>query len=272
MKTYGMVLSGCLFAITACGESGGVPAGAMTPTAAAGGTGAAGAAASAGTSGSNGTAGSTSAGSGGKPSGGSGGAGGGPAPVTAVAKIAALASAPSGAAGSSGSGGSSGSAGAGGAAAGGGISGTATFTKVNILIDIDGCMDGKNYPVHIHEGMSCDNAMTQGGHWGAMTAAAGSGGSSGGSSGGAGHSAGSGGSSAGSGGAAGGMMLMLRGEGIPDIMCKGSSGTTSVTRSTPDARIAWTIGGDPTTDVVGHVVVVHNAAGDRVACGKIVMQ
>jgi hypothetical protein len=230
--------------------------------------------------GSTGTAGSTtaSAGSGGK-AGGTGGGGGGPAPVTAIAHIMPLASATTGSAGSGGSG-------AGGSAAAGGITGTALFTKVTtgvqLKIDIDGCTDGAMYLEHIHEGMSCDNAMTQGGHWGAVTAAAGSGGSSaagsGGSSAGAGgHSAGAGGTSGGAGGsggaAAGGPApLMLRGEGINPIVCMGTMGSTALTRSTPDVRITWSIGGDPMTDVVGHVIVVHNANGDRIACGKIMMQ
>jgi hypothetical protein len=205
----------------------------------------------------------------------------------AIAHLMPLASASTGSAGAGGSSGgaggsagaASGSAGSGGsAAAGGGITGTALFTKVNIgvqaKIDIDGCTDGKTYPVHIHEGMSCENTMTQGGHWGAMMAAAGSGGSSAAGSGG--QSAGAGGSAggaSGSGGSAGGApMMMVRGEGIPDIMCKGTTGSTALTRSTPDARIAWTIGGDPMTDVVGHVVVVHDSTGKRIACGKIVME
>jgi hypothetical protein len=30
---------------------------------------------------------------------------------------------------------------------------------------LTGCVSGKNYPIHIHSGMSCTDAMSQGGHW-----------------------------------------------------------------------------------------------------------
>jgi hypothetical protein len=176
--------------------------------------------------------------------------------------------------------------------------GTATFTKsrigVDLVIDVTGCEDGKSYPVHIHEGTSCDSVATQMGHWGAAPAPvpeplAGAGGSSsagaGGSSAGAGaaghdasHAAGSGGttgastSAAGAGGAAGaGAMVVLRGEDIPPITCSAGTGKSSTTRSTPDKRLIWSIGTKDETDVVGHVIVVHDGAA-RIACGKIEMK
>jgi hypothetical protein len=190
------------------------------------------------------------------------------------------------------------------------LHGMATFTKtlsgVDLTIMVTGCTDGKSYPVHIHEGMSCDNATTQGGHWGAMpmsgsagasgaaagSGAAGSAAGSGGAAGSAGQAggaagasgsasaAGSGGaagasgsaSAAGSGGAAGGApVLVLRGEDIPDIKCSAGMGSTVTSRSTPDVRLLWTIGGEALTNVVGHVIVVHDGSA-RIACGKIEMK
>jgi hypothetical protein len=191
-----------------------------------------------------------------------------------------------------------------GAAAANTLSGTATFSKVSfgvqLNISVMHCTDGKTYPVHIHEGSSCADAMSQGVHWGAEMPAADSG--AGGASGNAGNAgqsgtpaAGSGGaSSAGSGGGhagaaaqaggggaaqagAGGalppttMTLKVRGEGIPDITCMGGIGTSMHTRSTPDSRTTWSIGGDERSNVIGHVLVVHDGA-TRIACGKIMMQ
>jgi hypothetical protein len=203
---------------------------------------------------------------------------------------------------STGAAGSGGKAGTGGTGTGAGIaavSGTATFTKaagtqIDVAIEITGCEDGKSYPVHIHEGTSCESAATQGGHWGAPQAfeisAAGAGGSAAGGMGGsstaaagsgaaghdASHAAGSGagpsvaGSGAAGSGAAGGpaVSFKYRGEGIPDIACKGTTGTTEAKRNTFDKRVIWSIGSGDETDVVGHVVVVHDGA-DRIACGVI---
>jgi hypothetical protein len=213
------------------------------------------------------------------------------------------------------------------------LSGTATFSKasfgVNLNISVMHCTDGKSYPVHIHEGSSCTDATTQGGHWGADMPAAGSGGAGGAAASGAagsgtgaggaaaggaaGSSTGAGGASgrgtgagptaAGSGGSATGgaggtsqagsaaqagaggaqpaagsggtpaatMTLKARGEGIPDIVCTGDVGTSMHTRSTPDPRTTWSIGGDERSNVVGHVLVVHDGA-TRIACGKITLQ
>jgi hypothetical protein len=152
---------------------------------------------------------------------------------------------------------------------------------VDLTVDVMGCEDGKSYPVHIHEGSSCDSVMSQGQHWGApaapTTAAAGaSGGSAGSSAGSAGSAskAGASGAAAGAAGAAGSAMPMLkyRGEDIPDIKCTGNAGKTSHSRSTPDVRLAWSVTTKPDTDVVGHVLVVHDPSGARIACGKIELQ
>jgi hypothetical protein len=174
------------------------------------------------------------------------------------------------------------------------VSGTAEFSKVgtsevDVTIEVTGCEDGKSYPVHIHEGTSCDSVATQGGHWGAPAAmmgaagaggsAAGAAGSTAGAGGSAGHdashaggagSAGSAGSAAGAGGA-GATSFLYRGEGITDIKCTGTTGKTSAKRNSFDKRVLWTLGTMSDTDVVGHVVVVHDGAA-RIACGKIVMK
>ena len=76
------------------------------------------------------------------------------------------------------------------------------------------------------------------------------------------HAAGSG--AAGSGIAA----AMYRGEGIPDIKCTGTTGVSSTTRNASDKRLLWTIGTMDESDLLGHVVVIHDGA-DRIACGKI---
>jgi hypothetical protein len=192
--------------------------------------------------------------------------------------------------------GSAGSGGAGGSGAGAGlaaISGTATFTnmggaQVDVAIDITGCEDGKSYPVHIHEGTSCESAATQGAHWGApqslqlgaagaagdAAAAGAGGGAAAAGAGAAGHDAGhagSGGSAAGAGAAGAGgpaTSFQYRGEGIPDIKCTGTTGNTSAKRNSFDKRVTWSIGTMSESDVVGHVVVVHDGAA-RIGCGKI---
>ena len=90
-------------------------------------------------------------------------------------------------------------------------------------------------------------------------------GAGGGSAGAAGGSAGAGGSPA---------MMMVRGEGIPNISCSGMNGTSMLARDNADPKLTWTIGGDMMTNVVGHVIVVHDATtpSKRIACGKIEMQ
>jgi hypothetical protein len=169
------------------------------------------------------------------------------------------------------------------------VSGTATFTQasatqVDVNIEVSGCEDGKSYPVHIHEGTSCESATTQGAHWGAPqafmiaaagaggSAAGGAGGSSGAAGGGAGHDAShAAGASGGAAGAAGGGPVTAfdyRGEGIPDIKCTGTTGTTLAKRRDFDKRVSWSIGTNAENDVVGHVVVVHDGSA-RIACGKV---
>jgi Cu/Zn superoxide dismutase len=153
-------------------------------------------------------------------------------------------------------GGTGGTAGGAGSSAGGGkavanimgfmggtVTGTATFmqtgTDVSVTIMINNCPMG-GAPVHIHQGTSCADAMTQGAHWD-----------------------------------------MTRGEGIPNIACNGMTGTltgsTTATRMPTDPTLAWTVGGPMTTNVVGHVVVVHQLSTDggappRIGCGVIMMQ
>lgn len=71
--------------------------------------------------------------------------------------------------------------------------------------------------------------------------------------------------------AQGGHWDMTRGEGIPNVSCSGTTGTTTHTRVATPPETAWSIGGDATTDVVGHVIVVHDAdtPTTRIACGVI---
>ena len=154
----------------------------------------------------------------------------------------------------------------------------AVGTSIKLDISVMNCADG-SYPVHIHEGTSCADAMAQGGHWGAMAAPAAGSGGAGGSSAGAGGRSGAGGGSAGAAGGSAGAggspaMMIVRGEGIPNIQCSGMTGTSTVTRDSADPKLTWTIGGDATTNVVGHVVVVHDATtpSKRIACGKIAME
>lgn len=64
-----------------------------------------------------------------------------------------------------------------------------------------------------------------------------------------------------------------RGEGIPPVMCSGTTGTSTLTRPATPVNLAWTIGADPATNVVGHAFVVHAAdvpsMPPRIACGVI---
>jgi hypothetical protein len=49
------------------------------------------------------------------------------------------------------------------------IMGSANFASnangVNLTVMVSGCQSGKEYPIHLHQGSSCESAMTQGGHW-----------------------------------------------------------------------------------------------------------
>ncbi|MEO8552652.1 MAG: superoxide dismutase family protein [Kofleriaceae bacterium] len=69
----------------------------------------------------------------------------------------------------------------------------------------------------------------------------------------------------------GGHWDMTRGEGIPLIACTGTQGTSTLTRPATDTTLAWSIGGETTTDVIGHLVVVHDAdvPATRIGCGPI---
>lgn len=125
-------------------------------------------------------------------------------------------------------------AGAAGEAAPAVLRGTATFVSgssgVKLTVMVSGCTDGKSYPIHVHQGTSCESVMAQGPHWD-----------------------------------------MTRGEGIPNITCGNGQGATTHTRSGDDAMTAWTVGDGGATDVVGHVVVIHDAdtSAWRIACGPI---
>lgn len=61
---------------------------------------------------------------------------------------------------------------------------------------------------------------------------------------------------------------MYRGEGITDIKCTGTTGTTVAKRNSFIRTVSWSIGTKDESDVVGHVVVVHDGSA-RIACGKI---
>ena len=70
----------------------------------------------------------------------------------------------------------------------------------------------------------------------------------------------------------GGHWDMTRGEGIPDVMCTGGMGTSTLTRPATDPTLAWNVGGDAATNVIGHAFVVHGDMGVRIGCGIISMQ
>jgi Cu/Zn superoxide dismutase len=125
------------------------------------------------------------------------------------------------------------------------ITGTATFMKVTngvqTIITLANCPPG-DHGIHIHEGTSCDSSTTQGGHWGG----------------------------------AGTAQNPTRGEAIGGgagvITCNAlMMGGLTYTRTNTDPALTWTIGGDVTTDVIGHPIVVHGlTATNREGCGVIV--
>ena len=69
----------------------------------------------------------------------------------------------------------------------------------------------------------------------------------------------------------GGHWDMTRGEGIPNIMCNGTTGTTTYNRVATDATLKWSVGDASATDVIGHTIVVHDPdmPMTRIACGTI---
>ncbi|HUS28931.1 MAG TPA: superoxide dismutase family protein [Kofleriaceae bacterium] len=71
--------------------------------------------------------------------------------------------------------------------------------------------------------------------------------------------------------AQGGHWDMTRGEGIPNISCSGTSGSTVYNRAATDATLKWSVGDGSATDVIGHTIVVHDPdmPMTRIACGTI---
>jgi Cu-Zn family superoxide dismutase len=117
------------------------------------------------------------------------------------------------------------------------VSGTAAFTQTGA--DVSVTVTLSNCPdgphgVHIHQGISCADPVMQGDHWD-----------------------------------------MTRGEMIPDVMCAGGTGSSTHTRiAASNPALAWSIGGDPLTNVIGHAVVVHDPGmpAPRIGCGLITAQ
>jgi hypothetical protein len=64
-----------------------------------------------------------------------------------------------------------------------------------------------------------------------------------------------------------------RGEGIPDLVCNGSTASEMYPRLNTDAK-PWSIGAPMASDIVGHTVVIHDPddTTKRIACGKIAAQ
>lgn len=61
-----------------------------------------------------------------------------------------------------------------------------------------------------------------------------------------------------------------RGEGIPNIVCSGGTGSLTYSRNADDAKTLWTVDDGEDTDIVGHPVVIHGlSSSDRIACGVI---
>jgi Cu-Zn family superoxide dismutase len=62
-----------------------------------------------------------------------------------------------------------------------------------------------------------------------------------------------------------------RGEGLPDVVCSGGTGSVVYTRDPSDPALAWTIGDGAESDVLGHPIVIHGATDgtERIGCGVI---
>jgi Cu/Zn superoxide dismutase len=114
------------------------------------------------------------------------------------------------------------------------VTGTASFTQTGSDVSVTVTLN--NCPdgphgVHIHQGTSCADEAMQGAHWD-----------------------------------------MTRGEMIPDITCTAGTGTVTYVRSAAvSPAIAWSIGGDPVTNMLGHAFVVHSPGmpAPRIGCGII---
>lgn len=116
------------------------------------------------------------------------------------------------------------------------VMGTATFATnlsgVDLTISITGCVNGNGnaYPVRVHEGAACTSTVLQGPDWD-----------------------------------------VPRGEGIASVTCTGTSGVGLAYYTRPDNDPKpWSVGGPSSSDVVGHVLVIHDPATlQPLACGTI---
>ena len=107
---------------------------------------------------------------------------------------------------------------------------------VKITVTVNNCPMGA-HPIHIHAGTGCADTTAQGGHLGGTGTA----------------------------------QDPTRGEGMGDLTCNSlGMGMLEYTRMNDNADLAWSLGGDPMSDVVGHPIVIHAVgASDRLACGMI---
>lgn len=116
------------------------------------------------------------------------------------------------------------------------IMGSASFvttgTDVTFSMMVNGCRAGRAYPVHIYDGASCENAMTQGGQWDATRGD--------------------------------GIPNLVCAIGRQGMLLLVRDGTI-------DTSAAWSIGDGVATDIVGHTLVIHDGDDPsvRIACGVI---
>ena len=116
------------------------------------------------------------------------------------------------------------------------ITGSASFVTsgadVVLSLMLRGCRAGRAYPVHIYDGTSCANAITQGGHWDLTRGD--------------------------------GIPNVM--------CATGRQGMLQLVRdSMLDISVAWSIGDGRPSDIVGHTFVVHDGDDPslRIACGVI---